>query len=318
MAQTREIKGRIKAVGNIERITKTMQMIATARFQSMQKKATSAQAYTRKIKEIVGELSASLGEESSISHPLLQQPSPPVGREKLLVLTSNRGLCGAYNANIMRTALAHIRDVGRDHLDIEVVGKKGVSVLRFNDVAIDHHYVHFGDNPSFSDVHALAQQYMDAFIAGEYDAVRVCYMAFHSMSKQQPELMQLLPLKAAEESGQWPVASGQESSGSGGASGADALGTGHSSLDTSTQYDFSPDPETLLAELLPISVKQALYQAFNEAVVSEQLARMVAMKAATDAAGKQQKALKRQYNRARQSAITTELSEIVSGAAALS
>jgi F-type H+-transporting ATPase subunit gamma len=310
MAQTREIKGRIKAVGNIQRITKTMQMIATARFQSMQKKATSAQAYTRKIKEIVGELSASLGEESSVSHPLLQQPSPPVGREKLLVLTSNRGLCGAYNANIMRTALAHIRDAGRDHLDIEVVGKKGVSVLRFNDIAIDHHHGHFGDNPSFSDVHALAQQYMDEFVAGKYDAVRVCYMAFHSMSKQQPELMQLLPLRSAERSSEQAIERSSEE-------GSDSI-TG--SLDhsiTSTQYDFSPDPQTLLAELLPISVKQALYQAFNEAVVSEQLARMVAMKSATDAAGKQQKALKRQYNRARQSAITTELSEIVSGAAAL-
>lgn len=309
MAQTREIKGRIKAVGNIQRITKTMQMIATARFQSMQKKATDAQAYTRKIKEIVGELSASLGEESSISHPLLQPPSPPVGREKLLVLTSNRGLCGAYNANIMRTALEHIRSVGQDHLDIEVVGKKGLSILRFNDVTVDHHHGHFGDNPSFTDVHALAQQYMDAFVDGKYDAVRVCYMAFHSMSKQQPELMQLLPLKQEGSRGQGDEGTSEDQ------------GAEHSTPGphgpSAPSYDFSPDPETLLAELLPISVKQALYQAFNEAVVSEQLARMVAMKAATDAAGKQQKALKRQYNRARQAAITTEISEIVSGAAAL-
>ncbi|MFW6336292.1 MAG: ATP synthase F1 subunit gamma [Phycisphaeraceae bacterium] len=309
MAQTREIKGRIKAVGNIQRITKTMQMIATARFQSMQKKATDAQAYTRKIREIVGELSASLGEESSISHPLLRAPSPPVGREKLLVLTSNRGLCGAYNANIMRTALEHIRSIGQDQLDIEVVGKKGLSILRFNGVRVNHHHGHFGDNPSFTDVHALAQQYMDAFVAGEYDAVRVCYMAFHSMSKQQPELMQLLPLQQEGPRGQ-----GDE----GPSENQDSEHSAPGSLGPSApSYDFSPDPQTLLAELLPISVKQALYQAFNEAVVSEQLARMVAMKAATDAAGKQQKALKRQYNRARQAAITTEISEIVSGAAAL-
>ena len=202
MAQTREIKGRIKAVGNIQRITKTMQMIATARFQSMQKKATDAQAYTRKIREIVGELSASLGGSSSAAHPLLSPPSPPRGREKLLVLTSNRGLCGAYNANVMRTAMEHLRSVGKDRLDIEVVGKKGVSIFRFNDVEVDRHHGHFGDNPSFTDVHALAQQYMDEFVAGEYDAVRVCYMAFHSMSKQQPELMQLLPLRQEGPRGQ--------------------------------------------------------------------------------------------------------------------
>ena len=309
MAQTREIKGRIKAVGNIQRITKTMQMIATARFQSMQKKATDAQPYTRKIREIVGELSASLGEQTSISHPLLQPPSPAVGREKLLVLTSNRGLCGAYNANVIRTAMQHINAFGQDHLDIEVVGKKGASILRFNGVSIDHHHGHFGDNPTFSDVHALAQRYMDGFVAGECDAVRVCYMAFHSMSKQQPELMQLLPLQR-----EGPRGRGAEGT-------SEDRGAEHSTPGpfgpSAPSYDFSPDPQTLLAELLPISVKQALYQAFNEAVVSEQLARMVAMKAATDAAGKQQKALKRQYNRARQAAITTEISEIVSGAAAL-
>ena len=315
MAQTREIKGRIKAVGNIQRITKTMQMIATARFQSMQKKATDAQAYTRKVREVVGELSASLGEDASASHPLLSPPSPEAGREKLLVLTSDRGLCGAYNANVVRLALQHIREVGRDHLDIDVVGKKGLSVLRFNGVHADTHHTRFGDNPAFADVHALAQQYMDAFVAGEFDAVRVCYMAFRSMSKQEPELMQLLPLRAEGSSDP----ANEPSKASGGGSGADAHA---GSQDPSpsphpTRYDFSPDPQTLLNELLPISVKQALYQAFNEAVVSEQLARMVAMKSATDAAGKQRQSLKRQFNRVRQAAITTEISEIVSGAAAL-
>ena len=310
MANTREIKGRIKAVGNIQRITKTMQMIATARFQSMQKKATDAQAYTRKIRELVGELSASLGDRGGVSHPLLSPPSPPVGKEKLLVLTSNRGLCGAYNANVIRTALNHINEAGRDNLSVEVVGKKGLSVLKFNGVPIDKHHGHFGDNPGFTDVHALAQQYMDAFTAGEFDAIRVCYMAFHSMTRQQPELMQLLPL-AAEGSSDRAT---ERSSGDGSDSIAGSL---DHSIASRTRYDFSPDPRTLLAELLPISVKQALYQAFNEAVVSEQLARMVAMKSATDAAGKQQKALKRRYNRARQAAITTEISEIVSGAAAL-
>ncbi|MEO1236117.1 MAG: F0F1 ATP synthase subunit gamma, partial [Planctomycetota bacterium] len=109
-ANIREIKGRMKAVGNIQRITKTMQLIASARFQAMQKKATQSQAYTRKITEMVAELAKSLGGDGEVSHPLIAAPSPKVGRELVLVLTSERGLCGAYNGNVMRKALRTLRD----------------------------------------------------------------------------------------------------------------------------------------------------------------------------------------------------------------
>jgi len=299
MAKTREIKGRIKAVGNIGRITKTMQMIATARFQSMQKKATDAQAYTRKIREMVADLSQALSDQqqsSNMTHPLLSSPDPIIGKRKLLVITSDRGLCGAYNANVLRQAVAQIRALESEELSIEVVGKKGASFFKFNEIGVEKHHTHFGDNPRFEDVHALAQQYMDDFAQGEFDKVEVCYMRFESMSKQTPEIMQLLPLSAQA---------------------TDDDTSAEASPATSSDYDYSPEPEELLAQLLPITVKQALYQAFNEAIVSEQIARMVAMKSATDAAGKQQKLLKRRFNRARQTAITTEISEIVSGAAAL-
>lgn len=295
-ANIREIKGRIKAVGNIERITKTMQLIASARFQAMQKKATQSQAYTKKIGEMVGELAAALGTGGDISHPLISPPATPANKELVLVLTSERGLCGAYNGNVMRTGLRYIRDEqGYDKTRLEVVGKKGQAFCKFNGLDVAEKYT-FGDSPAYEDVNALAQTYMDAFTAGEYDAVKVVYMKFESMSRQKPVVQTLLPLEP-------PV----------------AAETGAASPASSTQavYEFSPDAQTLLSELLPVTVKTTLYQCFLDAVVSEQLARMVAMKSATDAAGKQKTALKRQFNRARQTAITTELSEIIGGAAAL-
>ena len=292
---TREIKGRIKAVGNIQRITKTMQMISTARFQAMQKRATDAQAYTQRISEIVSELAANLTESGEVSHPLLAGPSPAAGKELILVISSNRGLCGGYNANLLRTANAQIK-AGHD-VRLEVVGKKANSFFKFNHVPVDAFHSHIDDKPEYADVERLAEDYMQAFTEGKYDAVKVIYTAFVSMSRQEPRVHQLLPMQP-------PKAEGE----------AKATAGGEGPL---TVYDFSPEPEALLGELLPITVKTSLFQCFNEATVSEQLARMVAMKAATDAAGKMQKNLKRKFNRARQTAITTELSEIIGGAAAL-
>ena len=293
-ANIREIKGRIKAVGNIQRITKTMQLIASARFQKLQKRATEAQAYTRKVSEVVGEVAASIGGED-VNLPLATPPAKSTGRELILILSASRGFCGSYNANVMRPAVQHIRDIGKANIDTEVVGKKGIGVMKFSRLEVDTYHDHIGDTPLYDDVQAIAQTYMDDFVAGKYDAVRVAYMRFVSMSKQVPEVMTLLPLEPPK----------VEDAPAGAA------------VDAGANYEFSPSAEELLGELLPITVKSSLYQAFNEAAVSEQLARMVAMKAATDAAGKVGKTLKRQFNRARQAAITTELSEIIAGAAAL-
>lgn len=299
-ANIREIKGRIKAVGNIQRITKTMQLIASARFQKLQKRATEAQAYTRKVSEVVGEVASSLGGED-VNLPLAAPPSKPAGKELILILSASRGFCGSYNTNVMRPAIQHIRDTGSDNIEAEVVGKKGIALMKFSRLEVDIYHDHIGDTPLYEDVQALAQRYMDDFIAGKYDAVRVAYMRFVSMSKQTPEVMTLLPLEPPT-----PQANADaKPDAAGEASGAGA------------NYEFSPNAEELLGELLPITVKSTLYQAFNEAAVSEQLARMIAMKSATDSAGKVGKSLKRQFNRARQAAITTELSEIIAGAAAL-
>jgi F-type H+-transporting ATPase subunit gamma len=292
-AAIREIKGRIKAVKNIQRITKTMQMIATARFQAMLKKATQAKAYAERLQQMVGEVSAAVAGsgDASVSHPLIdakpRQDAPTV----LLVLSSNRGLAGSYNANVLRMVARLIADEPSKRR-MEVVGKKGVGFFKFNRTPIEVVHTQFGDNPKYEDIHALAEQYMAEFADGKIAGVKVAYMKFISAGKQTPEVLQLLPLSqgASETSNEKKA---------------------------SANYEFSPDAATLLAELLPATVKTTLQRCFNDAVVSEQIARMVAMKAATDAAGKQGKSLQRRYNRARQAAITTELSEIIAGAAAL-
>jgi F-type H+-transporting ATPase subunit gamma len=290
MAKTREIKKRIKAVGNIRRITKTMQMIATSKFARAQAGATATKPYTQGLYELVTELAATAGD---IAHPLISGGGKGAG-ELTLVLTSDRGLCGPYNGSVLRTATQHLRGVDRARPpvgQIELVGKKGAGFFRYNAVKISRQHAQFGDKPTFEAVSRLAQEYIDRFIAGEVSAVRVVYMKYHSPGRQTPEVLQLLPLK--------PI-------------GGKKAGPGRG-----VQYDFSPPAEELLGDLLPATVKATLFQCFLDAVVSEHVARMVAMKAATDNAGKQRKLLTRDYNRARQAQITTELSEIIGGAAAL-
>ncbi len=298
MPKTREIRGRIRAVTNIQRITKTMQMIATARFQAAQRRATASKPFAQHIARMVGQLAQTLasagGGDAQLSHPLLQSPQPPVGKNCILVLTSNRGLCGGYNANILRTSIATLKKI--TGADVEIVGKKGVGYCKFNRIPVAAVHTQFTDRPTYEQVEALAQRYMDLFTAGKYDSIQVVFMSFISMSRQTPQVLQLLPLRP-------PTAQ---------ASGTKADAT------TNSQYDFYPSPDQLLNELLPITVKTTLFQCFNEAVVSEQIARMVAMKSATDAAKKMKGSLTRKYNRARQTAITTELMEVISGAASVS
>jgi len=299
MGKTREIKKRIKAVGNIRRITKTMQMIATSKFARAQQRATATKPYTEGVFDLVRQLAATA---DNIDHPLIAKPAAvgpagaarttDVSREVLLIITSDRGLCGPYNGSILRTAMAYFRDHpgARDSI-IELVGKKGANFLRFNNVKVAEQHAQFGDKPTFESVEQLAQHYMDRFIAGEITAVKVVYMRYVSAGRQIPTVLQLLPLST-------PAAS-------------------EPATKSHVDYEFSPDAPELLGDLIPAAVKATLFQVFNDAIVSEHVARMVAMKAATDNAGKMGKRLTRVYNRARQAQITTELTEIISGAAAL-
>ncbi|GDY05423.1 ATP synthase gamma chain [Phycisphaerae bacterium] len=300
MAQIREIKKRMVAVRTIQRITKTMQMIATAKFTAALQRAKATRPYTERIRELVAEVSAAAGD---VDNPLLGVRSggsgKSAGKEILLVVTSDRGLCGAYNGSVLRNAMSEIRKrrAAKCEVIVETAGKKGVAFFRFQKMDIAQRHS-FGDKPVFADVAALADRYMADFVAGKIDAVHVAYMRFISASRQVPEVMQLLPLTV-------------EASVAASASAATAA------KGAATVYDFRPSAEVLLNDLLPKSVKVSLFQALNDSVVSENVMRMVAMKAATDNASGLGRTLKRNFNRARQAKITTELTEIISGAAAL-
>ena len=303
MAQIREIKKRMVAVRTIQRITKTMQMIATAKFTAALQRAKATRPYTERIRELVAEVSAAAGDADN---PLLGGRSgssgKSAGKEILLVVTSDRGLCGAYNGSVLRNAISEIRKrrAAKCEVIVETAGKKGVAFFRFQKIDIAERHS-FGDKPVFADVAALADRYMADFVAGKIDAVHVAYMRFISASRQVPEVMQLLPLTV-------------EASVAASASAATAATAAKSAA---TVYDFRPSAEVLLNDLLPKSVKVSLFQALNDSVVSENVMRMVAMKAATDNASGLGRTLKRNFNRARQAKITTELTEIISGAAAL-
>ena len=304
MAKTRQLKKRIKAVANIRRITKTMQMIATARFAAAQQRSVASRPYTDALFALVQELTGGTGDAT---HPLITGPAGKAKDQELtLVITSDRGLCGPYNSNVLRTSMRHLRETPAAMSgQVELVGKKGVVFLRFNRVPVATQHTQFGDKPSYDAVDALAQSYIQRFVSGEVSRVRVVSMKYISAGRQVPTVTTLLPFK--------PEAATRPSGASVSASASEA----EASTKAVAQYEFSPSPQELLDTLLPAAVKAVLFQAFNDAIVSEHVARMIAMKAATDNAGKMGKLISRRYNRARQAQITTELTEIISGAAAL-
>lgn len=304
MAQLRQIKKRMVAVRTIQRITKTMQMIATAKFTAAMARAKASRPYVDRIREMVGEVAAAAGD---VHHPLMQAPRSESKRDLILVITSDRGLCGAYNGHVLRTAIAEgkrLRAAQRE-IQLETTGKKAIGFFKFAKIPIAARHS-FGDRPRFDEVEKLAERFIDDFTSGKVDTVKVVSMKFISNSRQVPVIMQLLPMTLASATGDASAAT------EGGAKSRAADSAGGHAL-----YDFSPSSGELLDDLLPRCLKVSLFQAYMDAIVSENVMRMVAMKAATDNAGGLGRTLRRSYNRARQSKITTELTEIVSGAAAL-
>jgi len=291
MANRRVLVKRRKAVRNIRKITRTMQLIATARFQAAFSRAMATKPYSDKLAELVADLSRAAGE--GVDHPLMYTHEEAESTA-MVVLTTNRGFCGGYNANVLRTAIEAI-DASQRGVDVHMVGKKGVSYFRFVGREIAERTVDIGETPRFDQVEPLANGLIDRFVKGEIAAAHVAYMRFHSPGRQQPEILQLLPLAVSD------LGDGEAAGGGGRA----------------VEYEFSPEPRALLEDLLPASVRMRLFQCFTDAVVSEQVARMVAMKAATDAAGDMITTLTRQYNRARQTHITMELLDIIGGASQL-
>jgi len=302
MAKARALDKRRKSIRNIRKITRTMELIATARFKKAMDRATAATAYTRRITQIVSDL-AQAGLE--VSHPLLQGHET-TAHATLLVLTANRGLCGGYNGSIIRAAVPRLNELKGQgvQMRLEVSGKRGISAFRFRKIEIDETfrdvdgvpiYV-FEDQPKYADVEQIANRYLEAYITGKLDRLDVAYTKFVSSSKQIAVIETLLPLGSLGESeGDQPQGKKSEES----------------------MYEFLPSAESILQEVVPASFKAKLFKCFLDAAVSEQIARMVAMKSATENASDMIKDLSMTYNRARQSQITGEIMEIIGGVEAL-
>jgi F-type H+-transporting ATPase subunit gamma len=298
MAKARAIVKRRKAVQNIRKITHTMELIATARFKKAMDRASQAAAYTRKVSELVADVSASVTE---ISHPLLAVRDETVGAV-LLAISSNRGLCGGYNANVLRQAIRRHEEL-RAHvkfLNLEVAGKRGINYFRFRGISPQQAYTHFEDKVKFEEVNTLADRYIQWYVSGKIDRLDVAYTKFLSASRQIATVETLLPLGA--------VAGGDARS---------AATKQPLARQATVEYEFLPDAVGILAEILPMSFKVRLFKSFLDAAVSEQIARMVAMKGATENAGNMIRSLSMLYNRARQAQITKEIAEIVGGAEAI-
>lgn len=291
MAKARAIVKRLKAVKNIRKITRTMELIATARFKKAMDRASEAAAYTKKISELVADLSQA---NLEFHHPLLEKHESEQN-SVLLILTSNRGLCGGYNSGVLKLGLKRYQELKAEgqNIRLEVSGKRGISFLKFQDIAAAETYTHFEDRPTFEEVDQLATRFITEYIEGKIDRLDVAYTEFVSSSKQQPVVQSLLPIGALESSTE--------------------------AAETSQKYDyeFLPSAQEILEEIVPTAFKARLFKCFLDAAVSEQIARMVAMKGATENANDMVGTLSAQYNRARQTQITSEILEIIGGAAAL-
>lgn len=293
MAKARALDKRRKSVRNIRKITRTMELIATARFKKAMDRATAATAYTNRITNLVSDLS-SAGLE--VSHPLLEQRPEPKSAT-LLVLTANRGLCGGYNGNVQRLGERRWKEMVNEFesTSLEVSGKRGIGAFRYRGLQADQTYTEYEDRVRFEEIEVMANRFLDDFMTGKLDRLEVAYTSFQTVARQTPVIETLLPL--------------------GSIGGADTSES--KSNKSEVGYDFFPSAESILEEIVPASFKVKLFKCFLDAAVSEQIARMVAMKGATENAGELIKQLSMTYNRARQSQITGEIMEIIGGVEAL-
>ena len=291
MSKARALDRRRRSVKNIRKITRTMELIATARFKKAMDRSVAARDYTSRLTKILHNIARS---GAGIVHPLLDVR--PTKRAAVLVLTGNRGLCGGYNSNTIRQSMGVLGQWRSEGVSshVAVSGKRGISALKFRGINMAEHYTTFDDKPDFEAVQQIGAGYLAAYAAGEIDRLDVVYTQFHSIARQSAETETLLPLKPPEPVGELAQATR-----------------------ASQEYEFFPFAESILEEILPASFLSRLFKCFLDAAVSEQVARMVAMKAATENAGGLIKDLSRRYNRARQSQITGEIMEILGGVEAL-
>jgi len=285
MAKGRELVGRIKTTENTRKITRTMEMVATSKMKRASDRVSAARPYARALGDVISSLfNAELAER----FPLLRQPAAEQ-RAAVVLITANRGLCGAFNANLIKEArltLAYLEEKGV-HVDLHVIGRKGIGYFRYVGRELVVARTDITDKPSAADAASIVDGLMADFVAGTIDAVYVVHSKFNSVLSTPPHTERVLPVAAPKRAG----------------GGRD--------------YLLYPSADAILTELLPSYVRNAVYRALVETAAAEQAARRTAMKSATDNAGEMLNILRRTYNRARQANITQEIAEIVGGAAAL-
>jgi len=298
MAKARELKRRIRSVQNTKKITKTMELVSTSKLKRAQDRVVGARPYAQALADVIGQLySRDLAER----FPLLRQPGHTgrgagVRRSAVVLITSNRGLCGAFNANLIREARRRLEELEAQdaHTELHLVGKKGVSYFKFTKREPASQRIDIGDRPTLDHAAELAKPLMERFSKGDLDAVDVVFAKFNSAVSTPPTTLRILPVTPPEKR----RSGGQEAT-------------------AAVNYILKPSAEEILKQLLPLYVQNQMYRALVETAAAEHGARRTAMKNATDAGSDMLNILQRTFNRARQAQITQELAEIVGGAEAL-
>ncbi|HEX6063150.1 MAG TPA: ATP synthase F1 subunit gamma [Longimicrobiales bacterium] len=291
MAQTRELKRRIKSIRKTRQITKTMEMVSTSKLKRASDRVHAARPYAERLGEVISRL---MDPELRERYPLLRKPET-VNRAAIVLITSNRGLAGAFNVNLIREArrlMERLRSNGAE-VELHAVGRKGIGFFRFQKQAMATSRTDITDRPSSDDALSVIDPLRERFENGELDEVYIVYAQFRSALSTPPAVMKVLPVEekkpeAGETKGKWLA-----------------------------NYTLSPSGDQILTQILPLYVRNSMYRALVETAASEHGARRTAMKNATDNAGEMLDLLNRTYNRARQAQITQEIAEIVGGAAAL-
>ncbi|NCW46016.1 MAG: ATP synthase F1 subunit gamma [Gemmatimonadaceae bacterium] len=288
MAKGRELKGRIKSVENTRKITRTMEMVATSKMKRAADRVSAARPYALALGEV---LSHVYTPELAEQFPLLRRPAQ-IRRAALVVLTANRGLCGAFNTNLLRESRARLAEWEGQGVSVElhVVGRKGIGFYKYLGRTLSSARADIGDRPSSADAASLIDELMARYAAGEIDAVFITYAKYKSALSTPPATEQVLPVVAPGSTGGNTVA---------------------------RDFILAPSATEILEALLPLYVRNTVYRALVETAAGEQGARRTAMKNATDNATEMLQLLKRTYNSARQAQITQEIAEIVGGASAL-
>jgi F-type H+-transporting ATPase subunit gamma len=294
MAAGKEIRGKIKSFENTKKITKAMEMVSVAKMRKAQDRMRAARPYADKIRSLAANLAQATPE---YKHPFML-PHDDVKAAGFILVTTDKGLCGGLNTNVLRAVTAKLKELEAKGVKSQsvAIGNKGFGFLNRIGAPVVSHVTHLGDKPTLDKLIGPVKVLLDAYAEGKLSAVYLCYTRFINTIKQEPVVQQLLPLSAASMA-------------------ADAAKDGVT--EHGWDYIYEPDAPTVIDELLMRYTEALVYQAVAENMASEHSARMVAMKAATDNAGNLIAELKLIYNRTRQAAITKELSEIVAGAAAV-